>query len=85
MKLSAFCIRDEKAQAFMTPIHFHYKGQASRWFEDQLSDKNVPMHLHPEDYSLYHVGYFDPFSGALERLNTPELVCHATDFKPVGA
>lgn len=85
MKMSAFSIRDEKAQAFMQPFYFNYKGQASRTLEDLLKERDNPIAKHPEDYSLYHLGYFDPHTGRLEPLNVPELICHATDFQPVGA
>lgn len=85
MKLSAFSILDAKAQSFMQPFYFNYKGQASRTLEDILKEKDHPIAKHPEDYSLYLLGTFDPFTGRLEPLEVPELVCRATDFQPIGA
>lgn len=85
MKLSAFAIHDEKACSFMTPVYFNYKGQASRWFEDLIKENNNPISKHPEDYSLYHIGYFNQYDARLEALNVPELVIRANDFQNIGA
>lgn len=81
-ELSVFAVLDSKANAFMTPVHFMYKGQATRWFDDVLKERDLPFSKHPEDYSLYHLGYFDQYTGRLETLTAPELIIRATEIQP---
>lgn len=80
--LSVFAIFDQKANNFMSPTYFNYKGQASRWFEDILKERDLPFSKHPEDYALYHLGTFDQYTGKFESLTAPDLVIRATELGP---
>lgn len=65
MRLLLFCIYDSATGAFMRPFAAQAKQQAIRAFADQVNDPQTPVHAHPEDYALFHVGVFDPQDGSL--------------------
>lgn len=43
-------IRDEKAEAWMTPMFFQANAQAVRSFADAVRDSSSDFGKHPEDY-----------------------------------
>lgn len=71
MKLHVFSIFDSKAENFNNPIFLPAVGQATRLFGDQVNDETSPFNKHPEDYTLFQIGTYDPMSGKLEPLTTP--------------
>lgn len=77
MKVRAFAVFDVKAQVYMPPFFFAERGQGHRQFFDIVQNKDHPIGLHPEDYSLFEVGQYDDATGLLEPYKGPELVCTA--------
>lgn len=71
MKLLAFSIYDSKAEAFMRPYFAETKGLAVRSFRDAVNESGHGMNKYPEDYTLFHIGAFDPMTGSLEPIGTP--------------
>ena len=78
--MCAFSIYDRKAQVYLPPFYFSYKGEATRAFEDICKNRESIISKHPEDYDLYMIGTFNSDSGALESLGAPEFIMKATDF-----
>lgn len=63
--LHVCAVRDRQLQAFMRPFTAQSKGQAIRAFRDEVNRKDSEIHAHPEDYELFHCGYFDDQNGTL--------------------
>lgn len=68
MKLNIYSIFDDTAKAYMQPFFLHNHSLAVRAFTDQVNSENnnSPLALHPEQFTLYHVGEFDDQTGNLE-------------------
>lgn len=80
MKLNIFSIFDEKAEAYSTPFFQSHVGQALRSFSDLALDDKASISRHPQDYSLYHIGEFDPCSSHIISYPEPRLLARASEF-----
>jgi len=80
MKILAFTIYDEKAEAFGRPFFTTAIGVASRDFSEAINDGKSLLSKHPEDFSLYHIGYFDDHSCKFDSNATPTLIGRGTDY-----
>jgi len=54
-----FVIYDVKANAYMQPWFLTQEGMALRAFSDCVNDADHNFGRHPEDYTLFNIGYFD--------------------------
>lgn len=78
MKQLIFAIRDSKVGAFMQPWFAPNKEVACRLFGDLVRESGHQVNLHPEDYSLYYIGLWDPKEGSVQGdVDCPELVMPA--------
>lgn len=77
MDFFAVAVRDVKADGFATPFFVPTLGMAERSFADEVARDGSPMNVHPEDYSLYHVGMFNDSNGQLVSTPTPTLLVTA--------
>lgn len=69
-KLVICVVRDIKADVFGNPFFMQSAGQAERQFSDEINraaEDNV-MYKHPEDFELYHVGFYYADTGRFEIL-----------------
>jgi len=82
MKLLAFTIRDDKSEHFMQPFFCSALGQASRQFGDSVLKEGSLIHDHPEDFGLYHTGYFDSETGKMIPNEQVNLIARGPDFLP---
>lgn len=83
MKFTLLCLRDLKAEAFLTPFFSPTRGVAFRELSDQLKrggDGNV-LASHPEDFDLYELGGFDTDGGRLLVLDNPLLLTNVAPLK----
>lgn len=80
MKLLAFSVWDEKVQAFNPPFFCQAIGQASRSMDDLVNDPQTTISRHPEDYSLYHVGFFNDVTAEFESKVPAALVGRGGDY-----
>lgn len=81
MKTEAFSVYDEKSKAFGVPFFAVNSGVATRMFTDLVNDPKSTPFRYPTDFSLYHVGEFDDFLGALVPLPSPVPLGKASQFK----
>lgn len=66
MKQVIVAIRDAKAEAWMNPLFFQTKAQAVRSFGDAVNSGGKEDYVrHPEDFTLFYLGEWDPESGEL--------------------
>lgn len=80
MKLLAFVVRDEKADAFAHPFFSSANGLAVRQFGDWCQDTNTPLGRHPEDFRLYRVGSWDDELGKFSNEVAPVLLSSGGEF-----
>lgn len=66
MLLHAYCVFDSKAEAYMAPFFFQTNGQAIRAFSDLANNKSSTVAQHPEDFTLFSIGFFNDEDGSLE-------------------
>ena len=71
MKLIAFSVYDEKAEAFITPFFLPKTGMATREFQRACNDKTHQFGQNPHDYTLFQVGTYDIDTGELEADKHP--------------
>ncbi len=72
MKVLVFAVFDAAAEAYLTPMFFETKGMAIRAFVDACNGEDHAFGRHAADYTLFHIGFFDPSKGILESLSTPD-------------
>ena len=68
MRLNIVAIRDRAADAFQQPFYVPALGQAIRAFQDGIN-KDEQMMKHPDDFDLYHLGYYDDQTGQFANLD----------------
>lgn len=78
-RMSVYAVLDVKANAFVSP-HFHKShGQAIRDFSAAVRGGKSMLSNYPDDFSLYHLGYFDEVSGLLEDVTPPVFLSRASE------
>lgn len=75
--LKAFAVFDSKAASYGNPMFITNSGLALRGFSDACADPKSAMAQHPEDYSLYEIGSYEPNSGMLKPVDPPVHVASA--------
>lgn len=66
MSKLAFSVYDEKTQSYGLPFFMTTSAEAIRSFATVSNDKDSMIGCYPADFTLYHVGSFDP--------NTSEII-----------
>ena len=67
MRCMTICsIRDSKADAWLTPMHFQSSAHALRAFGDIVNDATSDFAKHPEDYTIYKIGEFNDETGQIK-------------------
>lgn len=80
MKLLAFTVYDEKSQGFAHPFFTSAIGVASRMFGEWSNNRESMIGRHPEDFKLYHVGYWLDDHAKFDSCDVPILIGNATDY-----
>jgi hypothetical protein len=60
-----YSIKDEKAGAWERPFTARTHGEAERIFKDLVNGNDNMIAKYPEDFSLWHIGDFNPDSGEI--------------------
>lgn len=84
MKLAVVTVRDRALEAFGRPIFTPAVGVGVRSFGDEVNNPQGEMHKHPEDYDLYHLGFWHDDTGVFELYEKPVLVGRGVDYKSSG-
>lgn len=82
MKHFIFSVRDNAVDSYAQPFFGPSVGHAVRSFNDAVNreDNNSQLYLHPEDFELFHIGYFED-SDATFEVHTPVQVARGKDVK----
>lgn len=70
-------VYDAKAECYMQPAFVESRAVAVRAFSDCVNDPNHNFGMHPEDYSLFHIGNYKPRDGTIVAPELPEAIIHA--------
>lgn len=74
-------VHDRKANSFsgVTPVPSLEVGE--RMYSDLLCNGGDVIGRHPEDFELYHLGFFDPDTGKVDGLDIPSFVANSEEVK----
>lgn len=83
MKLHMVAVRDIKANVFGQPNFVLSLGGAIRGFGDecQREGKDNLMYNHPEDFELYHLGWYGDGDAHFEVLAKPEQIAIGGNYR----
>lgn len=77
MKQQVYSIRDQKVGMFNSPFFNKTHGEAERNFTELIRDDKSMPNKYPEDYTLYHLGTYDPETGLISSLPEPQMLIQA--------
>ncbi len=77
--IELFAIMDAAAERYIEPFCGSTMQVAIRGFQEACTTEGHQFRKFPEDYSLWHVGSFDPELGVLEAV-TPRKIAMASSF-----
>lgn len=66
MKFVVCAVRDRAVDGFGLPIFVATEAVAIRSFADEVNRKDSQFAVHPEDFDLYVLGYFEDGKGVFE-------------------
>lgn len=68
MKRVVCAVRDRASDTFGSPFYVVARGQAIRNFADEInrSAADNQLYMHPEDFDLYELGFYDDDTGLFE-------------------
>ena len=70
---SLYAVRDKVADEFCAPLLLKNNDNALRWFENAYKD-NPEKNIVRSDFELYAIGTYDPDTGTIDGVVTPERV-----------
>lgn len=73
MKYEVFTVYDSKAEAYLLPFYMQNQNMAIRSFNDSLNNPETPFNRHPQDYTLFHIGYYSDRDGVMESITPVSL------------
>ncbi len=79
MKLLAFTVYDEKAECFGHPFFVSAMGIATRYMAEWVNNENSMMGKHPEDFTMYQIGFWNDSEAKFENFGQPKFICKGTD------
>lgn len=74
MKHNVFAIYDSKANAYLPPFFLPTVAMAVRVFSDCVNSDSHQFGLHPQDYTLFHLGIWDDATSAFDKLDHKRAV-----------
>lgn len=80
MKTGIFTVKDTKVGSFLNPFFSHHAGTAVRALERCLVDPTHDFALHPGDYDLYELGYFDDETGVITPFHEPQRIACLSEY-----
>ena len=82
MKYVLMSVRDRAADSFGTPFCIPSVGAGIRSFNDAINNTADPantMAVHPEDFDLYHLGFYTDQHASFELLPNPVQIAIGKD------
>lgn len=79
MRVNCYSIFDLKSLTYGTPFFSLNESVARRDFGDLTREPSSTVFRHPEDFRLFHIGFFDLDNGDFDSV-IPNFVCDALEF-----
>lgn len=76
--MEMFTVRDSALGEYGNPFCARTIPEATRIFLDEARNPESQINKHPEDYTLHHLGSFNPETGTFNT-TAPYQVCRALD------
>lgn len=77
-----YVIYDVKSETYTAPTVNPARGQAIRSFSDAVnSGKDNVLATHPEDFTLFELGEFNPYTGEIKLYDAKQAVANGIDVK----
>lgn len=73
-------IYDSGVGAYSPVLHFRAKGEATRWWTQQVNDASLPFNKSPGDFTLFEIGEFDDQTGMVKMHVAHESLGLATEY-----
>lgn len=67
--MNIFAVYDSKAGAFLQPFFERNSLTATRAFAQVANTPDHAFNRHPADFTLFHIGTWDEFTGTIEPSN----------------
>lgn len=74
MDYKLFSVRDAAGAMYAPIFAFETEELAKRAVADTIIKGDSMIAMHPEDFALYHLGYFNNVTGVIRPVEVPELV-----------
>jgi len=79
--LQILMVHDSKADAYIQPFFTPTVEVAIRSLTTAANDPATDICRYPEDYVLFHTGYFDPHKGTITLYESPKHICNIITLK----
>ena len=74
-----YYLYDSKSETYTAPMLHPARGQAIRSFSDAVNGGEGVISQHPEDFTLFEIGTFDPYTGDVQLYETKDSVANGVD------
>lgn len=81
--MNIVAVHDRAANGYSKPFYVQHLAQATRSFKDEINRDGPDNHMYryPDDYNLYHLGYYDEDHGTFENLPHPQKIADGKQLK----
>ncbi|QXP08586.1 MAG: nonstructural protein [Arizlama microvirus] len=76
-----FLFKDAKSLTYGPPFVEQNKGMVIRAIQEQLQQGQAVWAKHPQDFTLFEIGDFDPTTGIVQMHETKVAIGLVQDFK----
>lgn len=76
-----FVLKDTKSASYGPPFTMETKGLAIRMIEDGVSSGQPVWAKHPQDFSLFEIGEYNPDTAEVKMYETKNCIGLVQDFK----
>lgn len=74
-RLAVLSVRDTVADTFGRPFYAPNEASGVRSVRSEVANPQAgPLHEHPDDFQLFHLGWFDDQTAAFELFDHPTLL-----------
>lgn len=76
-----FCLKDQKSSTYGPPFTMENSGFAIRMIQEGLQQGQAVWAKHPQDFSLFELGEYEPETGIIKTYDNKNCVGLVQDFK----
>lgn len=76
-----FVFKDDKSNSYGPPMVMPTKGIFIREVQDQLKQGQAVWAKHPQDFTIFEIGEYDPSTGTVHNYEAKSAIGLVDDFK----